>query len=341
MNGDLYFDGKQYISSSRAAKISGYVNDYIGQLCRDGKLECRMVGRSWYVSLDSLISHKSSNGGNIKSRAKKNFSRVTNSEFSEPESLPSEQISGFSVVISKVGDVDQIGLDVGNSVRADEISIPINISTEVQNRVEKNILYSKSNDNVKHVSAHASCHTAFEKKFPKLVGITIAFLFAISVFGSFLNSNYQMQLAYREIGSSIEETFSAVLNNNNYLFASATQGTHSAFDRLAINFYETVSNVLFDTQSQILALLGHEKTPVAASPHIAQAPQNSNDGQGMVVVPVDERTNQDEVIAKIKDSFSDEVQVVPKQDGVSGVITPVFRRATNDNYLYVLVPIKN
>lgn len=71
MNSDLYFDGKKYISSSRAAKISGYVNDYIGQLCRDGKLECRMIGRSWYVSFDSLIAHKNANGSPAKSKSQK------------------------------------------------------------------------------------------------------------------------------------------------------------------------------------------------------------------------------------------------------------------------------
>lgn len=68
MNSDLYFEGKKYISSSRAAKISGYVNDYIGQLCRDGKLDARMVGRSWYVALDSLISHKNSFASGTRSK---------------------------------------------------------------------------------------------------------------------------------------------------------------------------------------------------------------------------------------------------------------------------------
>lgn len=324
MNGDLYFNGKQYISSSRAAKIGGYVNDYIGQLCRDGKLECRMVGRSWYVSLESLISHKNANGGNVKGRAKKNFSKISSSEFSK------FQNPNLSPEVGVFYDVDQ----------NDSVSIPINTFRSPQNVSLRNVLYSKNDVSVNPASIQTSYHTTFEKKFPKLVGITIAFLFAISVFSSFVNFNYQTQLAYKNIGNSFEEILSEI-SNSDYLFANASQNTHSVFDSFAINFYEMVSGVLSDTQSQILVLLGREKVPIDTSPHIAQAPQSSSDGQGMVVVPVDEKTNQDAVIAKIKDSFSDDVQVVPKQDGVSGVITPVFRRATNDNYLYVLVPIKN
>lgn len=341
MNSDLYFDGKQYISSSRAAKISGYVNDYIGQLCRDGKLECRMVGRSWYVSLESLISHKESNGGNVKSRARKNIPANT-----IPEILNSESSKiSLEKVSSRVAIDDEAFITVSNEgdiTTADEIEIPVNIFVEPQrqNQDSNSIFSPVVNDNLNPVSVKFTYHNTFEKKFPRLVGLTIAFLFAVSAFGSLVSSNYQTQLAYKEVANSFEEIFS-VISNNNYLFASVSKNTRSSFDSFAVNFYETVNDVLFDTQAQILVLLGREKVPVDTSPHIAQAPQNSSDGQGMVVVPVDEKTNQDAVIAKIKDSFSDDVQVVPKQDGTSGVITPVFKRATNDNYLYVLVPIKN
>ncbi|MDO8510198.1 MAG: hypothetical protein Q7S15_01055, partial [bacterium] len=54
---ELFFEGKRYISSRRAAQISGYVQDYIGQMCRRGELDARMVGRNWYISEDSLHVH--------------------------------------------------------------------------------------------------------------------------------------------------------------------------------------------------------------------------------------------------------------------------------------------
>src|SRR3989344_1652521 len=61
MDKDLLFDGKRYISSGRAAKLVGYAPDYVGQLCRMNLLDCRMVGRSWYVNYDSILGHKKQN----------------------------------------------------------------------------------------------------------------------------------------------------------------------------------------------------------------------------------------------------------------------------------------
>ncbi|KND50735.1 MAG: hypothetical protein ABA06_04595 [Parcubacteria bacterium C7867-001] len=55
---ELTLDGKIYISSKRAAKITGYAKDYVGQLCREGRIEARLVGRSWYVLEDSIKEHR-------------------------------------------------------------------------------------------------------------------------------------------------------------------------------------------------------------------------------------------------------------------------------------------
>ncbi|MBM2817488.1 MAG: hypothetical protein HW401_78 [Parcubacteria group bacterium] len=60
MNSDLYFEGKKYISARRAAQVSGYSTDYIGQLCRAKNLECRMIGRGWFVSEISLAKYQNS-----------------------------------------------------------------------------------------------------------------------------------------------------------------------------------------------------------------------------------------------------------------------------------------
>lgn len=55
---ELTIDGKLYISSKRAAEITGYAKDYIGQLCREGHVDARMVGRSWYVLETSIRAHR-------------------------------------------------------------------------------------------------------------------------------------------------------------------------------------------------------------------------------------------------------------------------------------------
>jgi hypothetical protein len=53
------FDGQDYISASRAAKITGYNQDYIGQLARTGKILSRQIGNRWYVERSGLLAHKS------------------------------------------------------------------------------------------------------------------------------------------------------------------------------------------------------------------------------------------------------------------------------------------
>lgn len=51
---EITIGDKSYVSSKQAAKITGYAKDYVGQLCREGRVEARLVGRNWYV-LDSAI----------------------------------------------------------------------------------------------------------------------------------------------------------------------------------------------------------------------------------------------------------------------------------------------
>lgn len=56
--GALVIDGKNYVSSARAAQLVGYTKDYVGQLARAGKIESKLIGRSWYVSEESITQHK-------------------------------------------------------------------------------------------------------------------------------------------------------------------------------------------------------------------------------------------------------------------------------------------
>lgn len=55
---EISLDGKRYISVKRAANLGEYTTDYVGQLCREEKVEATRVGRNWYVLEESLILHK-------------------------------------------------------------------------------------------------------------------------------------------------------------------------------------------------------------------------------------------------------------------------------------------
>lgn len=55
---ELVIEDKKYVSSKRAAEITGYAKDYIGQLSREGRIPARLVGRSWYVLESALKDHR-------------------------------------------------------------------------------------------------------------------------------------------------------------------------------------------------------------------------------------------------------------------------------------------
>ena len=54
----LDVDGKKYVSAARAAKLTEYNQDYIGQLARAGKIPSKQVGSRWYIEQDALLIHK-------------------------------------------------------------------------------------------------------------------------------------------------------------------------------------------------------------------------------------------------------------------------------------------
>ncbi len=61
MEASVSFDGKDYISAARAARITGYSQDYVGQLARSEKILSRQIGNRWYVDRAGIIEHKRHN----------------------------------------------------------------------------------------------------------------------------------------------------------------------------------------------------------------------------------------------------------------------------------------
>jgi len=55
------YDGVEYIATSRAATLTGYAQDYVGQLARESEIQARKVGRRWFVGKKSLLEHKKHN----------------------------------------------------------------------------------------------------------------------------------------------------------------------------------------------------------------------------------------------------------------------------------------
>lgn len=54
----VVYNDKEYVKASEVAKKFKYTQDYVGQLCRSGKVDARLVGRSWYVELASVTAYR-------------------------------------------------------------------------------------------------------------------------------------------------------------------------------------------------------------------------------------------------------------------------------------------
>ncbi len=59
----IEFAGVAFVKVTVLAKKYRYTTDYIGQLCRSGKVEAKLVGRAWFVNEESLVNHKSDRYG--------------------------------------------------------------------------------------------------------------------------------------------------------------------------------------------------------------------------------------------------------------------------------------
>ncbi len=71
-------------------------------------------------------------------------------------------------------------------------------------------------------------------------------------------------------------------------------------------------------------------------PELSEGPVLSG-AEGLIVIPSTEYDEENK--KKIKSAFSDEVTIEPDETGKSGIIRPVFRKPTDQKYLYLLVPM--
>jgi hypothetical protein len=58
MSSALFFENKKYISAKDASALTGYSQDYVGQLSRGNKVDSKKIGKVWYVNEESILNYK-------------------------------------------------------------------------------------------------------------------------------------------------------------------------------------------------------------------------------------------------------------------------------------------
>ncbi len=64
---------KTFVKANKIARDLGYTSDYIGQLCRGGKVNAKLVGRTWYVEESSIKEHKKNRYRSVKAVGQKDL----------------------------------------------------------------------------------------------------------------------------------------------------------------------------------------------------------------------------------------------------------------------------
>src|SRR3990167_8839133 len=55
-NGEIFLEGRSYLSLKKAAELSTYHSDYLGRLVRNEKLRGQRFGIQWFIEKDSLLA---------------------------------------------------------------------------------------------------------------------------------------------------------------------------------------------------------------------------------------------------------------------------------------------
>ncbi len=289
------------ISSKEAALKYGYTNDYLGQLCRAGKLDGRIFGNTWFITEESLAAHKD----RIEKAAREKEAQTA---MMEPAALQSFGIQNLNAPHGAVA-TTAIG-------SAPVVHVASSVIGHAQPIVSQNALV------LSPVVAKPM--------------VTKSGLSPIAV-SSFVRKAYVAAIAVAlvvSVGALSLATFGSKPSSvsNRPLTASVYAAAESFLSFIGSEYRALVA-LLSGTSASVAV------APKSEAPQ-AQAHVPSQSGIAVAPSSGSSAADQ-ERIQKIKDSFSDEVVVKPDQSGTSGVITPVFRQSAGKDYVYVMVPVKN
>ncbi len=318
MGSELIFEGKKYISASRASKIIGYNSDYIGQLCRKGLLDCRRIGRSWFVSEESLQAHKTTASLTPRGRIS-----IYQKNLNVQNSGSSAGVATMPTVVNPLG-----------------INMP-ELSYRSFHQEAINFLDRK--EEVRESSAFAR----------KIVGgVLVVLLLMVFVVPNLISSTSSLSFLSQSnlggaqisvVGNQISGSISYVKSYRSDFVGSVAYSTHifSSIGQALDDGISAVVNGAHDRLTRLNSFIAVTGEKFGRSLFWSKQEDEREDRSGFVVVP---SAGSPEANAQVKEyvtnNFSDEAEVIPDETGNSGLIKPVFKNQNDQEYLYVMVPVK-
>jgi hypothetical protein len=323
---------EQYISLQKATEYCEYSQEYLSLRARQGKLKAVKIGRNWVTKKEWLEGYlkifNNKNGQKIISQKKseflikkpKDFLPLPKEKFSFPTikqysflnrkfSIPlvkHQPILIKSYSFQKKSDFflsKKIGLGLAKTLL---IIFLISGGVFVFQKFEAKNFIKKSASDI-------SQDIFLISKTMDLKDVQAANVIAFKEYGKWLLQSL------KNLPTNITKSYSAV----DKFVEKKLKGGY----QYAINFLNPKKEIA--QEKNIPSPSGPEEL-------LQEQPK-----EGMVVLPQTDKDKEEEIVKKVKDSFSDEVKVEIKDES-SGVITPIFRgEKEGDKYFYVLVPLKD
>lgn len=280
---------REFISVKRASEITKYSKDYVGQLCREGKVAARMIGRTWFIDHESILNYK----------------KTTDDQ--------------FFANYGKQKEIQQFEND--NSIHSSSTPKPANSSSKGLN-----------------TSDLASYQSDLRPLMPVLNKGSIKqseMLHAVVNVRKRARSISWPKSRFSHVVIASVMLLLFVFFPLSYVFIHDYSGNTSPISYDVNNAASVAS--LVDQVTTLFKNIFIKNSRIIADDVIKPPPEYG----GIVVVPSGESTTSDVLKKQIKESFSDEVEVRPDESGTTGVVTPVFKGSIGDNFMYVLVPVKD
>ena len=160
-------------------------------------------------------------------------------------------------------------------------------------------------------------------------GICIIVLFVIFVGGSFRGGMQNLKITVTNIPSSYNST--KFINNNFGMMAVVGGGNNTPEKNVEISsqtFYDGMVIVIRGMHDLILKMHNTEQEAEIEKKETQQYKTNTSqmatplDSKGIVITPSKDKQTDADTIEQIKNTFSDEVRIIPDRSGGSGIIQP-------------------
>ncbi len=315
-----------YISLNEAAKLTNYSQDYISLLCRQKKLKGTKIGRNWVTTkewIESYINRTNGSGENVIPVKIENAEKQIG------------QLSQAGSIQSMESTEAEIGLPVcpaGRQPVSNVFRSGTKFCAKKENEISQHTPSPSSRNNGARQEGNRERVTCLpdgqanqlpqaraQESIPIFFRRIILAAFAVGIFSiGFVFFQDSSSLFVNQAFVEIEKiTERASFNANLFL---------SSFDKNNIKKEH-------GTVAGVETFVGEEND--------IETENEKESGDGIVIIPLEGEIDSEEnqrFIEKLSSSFSDKVEISPSGDGVSGVITS--REDPDDNYLYLMVPVK-